>query len=295
MKMKELKNFLNFLRIECGFSSNTISAYRHDVTELYKYLAQCGVESIDRINKDVAVDYVRSLFEKGLSDASRARMVSSMRTFLKFLFVEGVLKTDIVKFIDSPKIWRRLPYSLTQLDMIKLLDVEEDIPNSQRDTAILELLYACGARASEIANIKLTDLNLDVGYVRCFGKGFKERIVPIGEKAKVKIQRYLCRERAKKVAKRPVEFLFVSNKGGKLRRETIWRIVKRYANLAGFKDSVYPHLLRHSFATHLLEGGADLRYVQEMLGHSSVATTQIYTSIDKKRLETIHKKYHPRA
>jgi integrase/recombinase XerD len=292
--MSQLGKFLEFLQIECGFSKNTVDSYKRDLTKFFRYLASCKKEP-SKLDREAISGFISFLSNEGLSSSTIARIVSATRTFLRFLLAEGYIKEDLINFLKSPRIWRRLPCYLTKPEVKRLLEVKLNSSNTCRDQALLELLYACGGRASEVADIKLRDLNLDVGYVRCFGKGGKERIIPIGERAKEKILQYLREERPKKILRKHSEFLFISNKGERLRRETIWRIVKKYAQAAGLKENVFPHILRHSFATHLLEGGADLRSLQEMLGHSSISTTQIYTSVDKKRLKTIHRRFHPRG
>jgi integrase/recombinase XerD len=234
--------------------------------------------------------------KKGISASSIARRLAAIKMFHRFLVRETILKDDPTALLDSPRLWKKIPSTLS-LQEVERLIAQPDIRHKQgvRDKAILECMYATGARVSEIVNLKLDDLNLEVGFLRCVGKGNKERIVPLGKRACVAISRYLGSLRQVLAKKKNSDFLFLNRCGGKISRQSIWKIIKKYARLARIKKEVRPHILRHSFATHLLERGADLRSVQEMLGHSDIATTQIYTHINKDRLKTIHKMYHPRA
>jgi integrase/recombinase XerD len=217
--------------------------------------------------------------------------------FFRYLFAERRLNKDVTTILDTPKIWHRIPNVLAYPVIQKLLD-EPDLtkPLGIRDRAILEVMYATGLRVSEVVNLKMSDVNLEGGYLRCIGKGQKERLVPLGEVAIRYTRLYLDKVRPSLLRKQAEENrLFLDRLGKPLRRETIWKMLRRYGQLAGIEEKIHPHLLRHSFATHLLEGGAEIRYVQEMLGHTSIATTQIYTHINKERLKAIHSKFHPRA
>jgi integrase/recombinase XerD len=216
--------------------------------------------------------------------------------FFRFLVGEGYLKKDPTVMVDKPKPWKRLPDTLSYEQIKTVLNAcKTNKPLDIRNKAILEMLYATGARVSEVSNLKIKDISLEAGYIRCFGKGSKERIVPIGEEAQDCLKKYLQQVRPIFAKATSIENVFLSRHGKPIGRDMLWKIFRYYAGKAGLKGRVHPHLLRHSFATHLLERGANIRYVQEMLGHSNIATTQIYTHVDKERLKAIHKKYHPRA
>lgn len=293
--MPALNAFLDYLRIECGSSPNTVMAYRRD---LRQFLNQCPAVSrgLRTIRKAQIQQYVRSMNASGRSPSSVARACASLRMWFRYMLREGGIKEDLASAIESPKQWKRLPHALTEETVTSMIDTTGPTERyAQRDQAILELLYASGLRVSELANLKVQDVNLQVGYLRTFGKGGKERIVPVGAAAIKKLQGYLGGDRAKKPEHARSEYLFLSNRGSRLRRETLWRIVKKSAKRIGIEDRVHPHSLRHSFATHLMEHGADLRSIQELLGHASLATTQIYTQVNQSRIKSIHKKYHPRG
>ena len=237
------------------------------------------------------------LFEKnkGIAPISISRRIAAIRMFHRFLARERILKADPTTLIDSPKLWKKIPDTLS-LNEVELLIAQPDPRDFQgaRDRAILESLYATGMRVSEATNLKASNINLDIGFLRCIGKGNKERVIPLGKKAIASVNRYLEFSRPHFLKKKTSEFLFINRSGNKLSRQSIWKLIKRYALQAKIKKPIKVHTLRHSFATHLLERGADLRSVQEMLGHSSISTTQIYTHIDKDRLKKIHKMFHPR-
>ncbi|HEV3027628.1 MAG TPA: tyrosine-type recombinase/integrase [Planctomycetota bacterium] len=268
--------FLSYLEIECGLSPNTILAYGRDLRPFQGPLTRSAVQ-----------DFMSGLMlGKRRRASSIARASAALRSFLKFLG-----KEDLARFVLAPKKPRLLPHPLDGDQITDLIETDTGDRLSQRDRALLELLYASGLRVSELSTLKLTDLNLDAGYLRCLGKGGKERIVPMGKKAVGTLREYVAGERGDT----PCDYVFVSSKGGRLVRESIWRVVRKHARVADVRGRVFPHALRHSFATHLVEGGADLRYVQEMLGHSKISTTQIYTQVDRKRLLAVHRKFHPRG
>jgi len=270
--------FLSYLEIECGLSPNTILAYGRDLRPFHGPLTRCGVQ-----------DFMSGLMlGKRRRASSIARASAALRSFLKFLG-----KEDLARFVLAPKKPRLLPHPLNGDQITDLIETDTGDRLSRRDRALLELLYASGLRVSEISTLKLADLNLDAGYLRCLGKGGKERIVPMGKKAVGALREYFAGERGEIPG--DCDFVFVSSKGGRLVRESIWRLVRKHARVADVRGRVFPHALRHSFATHLVEGGADLRYVQEMLGHSKISTTQIYTQVDRKRLLAVHRKFHPRG
>ncbi len=287
--------FLDYLSVECGLAPNSIAGYRSDLTHFCTVLAGRGKHDFAEVRARDIVGFLTHEKARGLATGSVARALAAVRMLFKFLVVEGHVSKNVASTLESPHLWRRLPDVLDVGDVEKLLAAPDPEKRfGKRDRAILEVLYATGARVSETADLRLEDVNFDFRYLRCFGKGSKERIVPVGGRAVAALKEYVEQERAG-LDKLGSPLLFLSKSGRRLRRETIWAKVRRYALLAGLRKKVSPHTLRHSFATHLLQGGADLRSVQEMLGHSNIATTQIYTHVDKERLKTVHKKYHPRA
>ncbi|MBU4252825.1 MAG: site-specific tyrosine recombinase XerD [Candidatus Omnitrophica bacterium] len=310
--MKELiDSFLDYLSVERALAKNTIVAYRGDLNFYLDFIDKRGIVALSKVTKDDIVEFM--LFQKaqGISPASISRRLAAIRMFHRFLARERVLKSDPTTLIDSPKLWKKIPDTLS-LNEVEALISQADARDHQgaRDKAILETLYATGMRVSELSDLKTNNVNLDIGFLRCIGKGNKERIIPLGKKAIQSIKRYLefsrehflnpvrsgapRRGTSNGVKQKKSEFLFISRCGAKLSRQSVWKLIKRYALEAKIKKSIKVHTLRHSFATHLLERGADLRSVQEMLGHSDISTTQIYTHIDKERLKTIHKLFHPR-
>jgi integrase/recombinase XerD len=294
--MKELiELFLNFLSVERGLSRNTISSYAKDLDLYTDFLAGKGIDALSRTSKNDIVNFMLNQKDKGISPNSTARRLAAIRMFYRFLVRERILKSDPSSVIESPKLWKKIPETLN-INEIQALLTQPNVREKQgiRDRAILETFYATGARVSEVVNLRTDNVNLDVGFLRCVGKGNKERIVPLGKKAIEGITRYLESSRQKFLKKKESEFLFLNRSGTKISRQSLWKLIKKYARDARIKKPMRPHILRHSFATHLLEGGADLRSVQEMLGHSNIATTQIYTHINKDRLKTIHKQFHPR-
>lgn len=296
MKTEELvEQFLNYLSVERGLAGNTISAYRIDLLKFSDFLKKRGADSVEGVKKDDLTKYLMHLKDSGLAANSISRNLAALKTFYKFLVNEKFVKENVAGILESPKLWKKLPETLDINEVDKLLGAP-NIRNWRgiRDKASLELLYATGMRVSELANLKLASLNLDVGFVRCVGKGSKERIVPLGKSAKEAIIRYINKSRNRLVKGKDDSSLFITKLGRRMSRQSFWKMIKSYAHKAGIKKDISPHILRHSFATHLLEKGADLRIVQEMLGHSDISTTQIYTHIDKERLKSIHHKYHPR-
>lgn len=294
--IEHVNQFLDYLVAECGLARNTIEAYRSDLTQFVLHLYDHGHETLQSVSSDEIVGYLIAMKERGLHINSAARALVAIKMFFRFLWSEGKLAEDATSIMDSPKLLRHLPEVMTEREVTALLaapDVRK--PQGMRDRAILELLYATGARVSEVSRMPVDALHLDLGYVRCFGKGSKERIVPVGEAAVQALQEYLASGRPLLLRGRTSPSLFPGARTGPLSRKAIWGLVKRYARLAGVGRPISPHTLRHSFATHLLEHGADLRAVQEMLGHANIATTQLYTHVDRSRLRAIHKKYHPRG
>jgi integrase/recombinase XerD len=290
-----LESFTDYLRSECHLSDNTVAAYGRDIR---RFLSWLGGRGIAQLKIQELADYPAWLHARKLAPASIARHLASLKMFGRYLQLEGLLRDNLAELLGSQKLWQRVPKVIAPSMIDKLLEspIRQD-GLWRRDRALLELLYATGCRASELSNLKLCDVRLEEGYCQCHGKGDKQRIVPLGKRAVMAVNEYLRHERRPIVegAQRTVPWLLVSRRGLRLRRERIWELVKRYAARAGIPSNTSPHTLRHSFATHLLAGGADLRQVQEMLGHASIGTTQIYTHVDPARLKAVHKQFHPRG
>lgn len=287
--------FLDYLSVEKGLSQNTREAYGIDLGKFMAYLEKHGIRDIDKVSRTHITDYLMSEKEKGISPNSLSRNLVSIRMFFRFLVMNNYIENDIAGALDSPKLWKILPEVLSVKEVENLLKV----PNTRtkfglRDKALIELMYAAGLRVSEAANLNVSDINIDVGFLRCMGKGSKERIVPIGKPAIFALKNYLKKTRAVFMKDLLSGNIFLTQRGKPFTRQGIWKLIKNYTRIAGIKRDVTPHTLRHSFATHLLSNGADLRVVQELLGHSDITTTQIYTHVDKSRLKAIHKKFHPR-
>lgn len=294
--MKELiDTFLDYLSVERGLSSNTILAYREDLNFYLDFIASKEIDALSKIDKSHITNFMLNQKDKGISANSIARRIAAIRMFHRFLTRERITKSDPSNLIDSPRLWKKIPDTLS-VNEVESLIAQPDAKGAQglRDKAILETLYATGMRVSEAVNLKKDNVNLDIGFLRCIGKGNKERVIPLGKKAIAAINRYLESGRPKLIKGKESEFLFLNRFGYRISRVSLWKIIKKYAKAAKIKKPIKPHTLRHSFATHLLERGADLRSVQEMLGHSNISTTQIYTHINKDRLKTIHRMFHPR-
>lgn len=287
--------FLGYLRGECHLADNTIIAYGRD---LNRFIGWLGRRRLDAIRVGDLTEFMGTLSESGLAPASVSRCVVAVRTFFKYLQLEGIVTENPAELLAAQKMWQRMPGILSRRQIDEFLAAPRKTDAFwQRDVAMLEVLYATGCRASEVCSLRLADLTLDQKYLKCTGKGGKQRMVPIGGQAIAAIHRYLEELRgdlAEKMPQPPAE-LFLSRSGRALDRIQLWRLVKHYARRAGINADISPHSLRHSFATHLLAGGADLRQVQEMLGHASIQTTQIYTHVEHSRLKRVHKQFHPRA
>ncbi|MBN1354576.1 MAG: site-specific tyrosine recombinase XerD [Candidatus Omnitrophica bacterium] len=295
--MKELiDQFLDYLAVEKGLSQNTVKSYRQDLAKFVGYLTRYGVANIKNVTKHVISKYLYFLKDANLSPNSISRNLVAIKMFFRFLVAERITEDNAAGTLESPRLMRSLPDVLDTSEITKMLEAP-DSRNlmEQRDKAALELMYATGIRVSEIAGLTVDNVNLDMGFVKCTGKGGKERIVPVGQKAKIALLKYLGKCRSKLSKKTHDKHLFLSRLGKRMSRQSFWKMLKKYAKIAGIKKDITPHTLRHSFATHLLEKGADLRSVQEMLGHADISTTQIYTHINKTRLKGIHRKYHPRG
>jgi integrase/recombinase XerD len=291
-----LDRFLNHLLVERGLAPATLESYSRDLVAYAGFLEDSGVRSVSPEDAPLILKHLIGLRNAGLGARSRARHLVSVRGFYRFLAREGVLPTDPSKLLDMPKSALKLPDVLTVEEVRRLLNAPtSDRATGLRDAAMLELLYAAGLRVSELVGLKLQDVHLDGGYVRVLGKGSKERIVPIGQFARDRILVYLEQARGRLTGAIQSRFLFVARAGRPMTRQGFWKLLRTYARAAGLVRKVTPHSLRHSFATHLLEGGADLRAVQVMLGHADISTTQIYTHVAADRLREVHRKFHPRG
>lgn len=292
---EEIQNFLNHLSVEAGLSSNTIAAYRRDLLAFSRFLEK-EKKGVSRVRVEDLVRYLGQRRTQKAASATVARNLVAIRMFLRFLQSEGKIEENPASDLDSPKLWRRLPEQLNAVDVKKLLQAPDPkTPQGIRDRALLETLYATGARISELLGLRLEAMNLELGFLRLRGKGDKERLVPLGKKAQEAMRHYLETVRPELSAKRQSDLVFLSKNGRALDRINAFLHIQKYARLAGIRRRVSPHSLRHSFATHLLEGGADLRAVQELLGHASISSTQIYTHVDQSKVKELHKKFHPRG
>ena len=285
--------FINHLRVERGLADNTIQSYSRDLLRFFQFL-EGRKRSPLRATQDDIMDYIGTL-QKDLSARSCARSLSALKMFFRFLVTEGRIESSPARLLGAPKLPRRLPGVLTR-DEVDVLLAQPDPSNQRghRDKAMLELLYATGLRVSELVGLQMSNINLEAGYVRMVGKGSKERMVPMGTKAMEVLKAYLSEARGRLLKNKSSSSLFFNSRGATLTRQGFWKIIKKYGKKAGIRKEITPHKLRHSFASHLLEGGADLRSVQVMLGHADISTTQIYTHITRERLKQIHEKYHPR-
>ena len=289
-----IRLFIQYLSVEKGLSPNTQQAYFQDLTKLIFFLKKEKI-SWYAVTEEDLIKFIHHSSKSGLSARSLARIISSLKSFYRFLILDGFLEINPTTNLSSPKIWLNLP-KLLSIDEVERLMNETDLDNKKgkRDRAMLELLYATGLRVSELIHLRLKDINLEEGFLICRGKGGKERIVPLGRHAEKSIHNYLDTARPL-LLKKNTDLLFVSSWGGAFTRQGFWKMLKGYAQKAKLDKKISPHVLRHSFATHLLERGADLRSVQLMLGHSQITTTQIYTHVGRRRLREVYNKYHPRA
>ena len=289
------ESFIDYLRSECQLSVNTVMAYQRDITRFFDWV---GKRDVPSLSVQELSDFVGFLGELRLAPASIARSIVAVKMFYRYLQLEGIIVDNKVELLGSQKLWQRIPEVLSPKQVDRFLRAPKKIEIYHwRDRALLEMLYATGCRASELSNLRLRDLHLEERYCKCHGKGNKQRMAPIGDAAVEAVTMYLKQQRPRLAAMNMSEadWLFLSRGGRRMRREAVWELVKKYALIAGIPTSISPHTMRHSFATHLLAGGADLRQVQEMLGHASIATTQIYTHVDQSRLKKVHQQFHPRA
>jgi integrase/recombinase XerD len=291
-----IDQFLNYLLVEKGLAQKTLEAYSRDIIRYRNFLAENNSTAFSEEDAPLILKHLILLRKKGLQARSRARHLVAIRGFYRFLVQEKILRNDPTRLIDLPKSGLKLPHVLSR-EEIELLLKAPDIrkPIGVRDAAMLELLYAAGLRVSELINLKLQDINLEAGFVRIFGKGSRERIVPIGSHAREKVSTYLKTVRSRRLKQTTSPYLFIARAARPMTRQGFWKLLRRYALQAGLKKKITPHSLRHSFASHLLEGGADLRAVQVMLGHVDISTTQIYTHVTRDHLKKLHQKFHPRG
>ncbi len=288
--------FLVYISVERGLSRNTVSAYSSDLLRFVDYLSSNGIERPHEISEAHILSFLEELQKSGVSTRSSVRYLSSLRSFFKFMVRFGRLDSNPMELMESPRFLSRLPGYLTTKEVTDLLSAPNvEKSGGLRDRAMLETLYASGLRVSELIGLKISDLNLDTGYLITCGKGEKERIVPLGDSAISWLEKYLEDVRTILDKGSGEGFIFLNRSGKSLSRQYFWKVIKNYAKKAGIKKEISPHTIRHSFATHLLAGGADLRSVQAMLGHEDVTTTEIYTHVEKERLKEVHKKYHPRS
>jgi len=292
-----LGEFTNYLSVERGLSRHTVEAYETDLRKFLRFLAGKGRVELSAVRRDDIMDFLLREKKRGLKARSLSRGLVAVRMFFRFLTMEGYLREDITEVLESPHLWQELPKVLSPAEVESLLT--QPFPDDRyghRDRAMLETLYATGLRASELVTLTVDHVNLDSGFIRCLGKGSKERIVPVGAAARQALETYL--ERSRPLFLRGGEdsgVLFLGRGGKGLSRARLWGIVKSWVSRAGIRKEVSPHTLRHSFATHLLGRGADLRSIQEMLGHSNISTTQVYTHVDRERLKEVHRRFHPRG
>jgi len=295
-----IRAFLNYAQVEKGLSANTIAAYARDLGKFADFAEKRRL-SLQSVSRDELVDFLGSLYKRQLDSRTVARALVSLRNLFRFALTEEVLSTDPTLNLDSPRYRKSLPSFLRMEEVDRLLaQPDQTTPYGLRDRALIELLYSTGLRVSELTHLRVSDLDARMGCLRCVGKGDKERLVPVGRQALVAVQRYLDEARPGLLRRRlantqPEACLFINRNGGRISRISVWRILSQYGRRAGFRTQLSPHKLRHSFATHLLERGADLRSVQMMLGHADISTTQIYTHVLEERLKQVYKAHHPRA
>lgn len=288
-----LDQFINYIRIERGLADNTVASYSRDLVRFSSFLKNRHVSPLE-VSQEQIAEFVQLLGKK-LTARSVARNISALKTFFRFLVSEGRIEDSPARLLETPRTPLRLPGVLSRDEIEKLLaQPDTNKASGKRDLAMLESLYATGLRASELVNLKISSVNLEAGYIVTLGKGSKERAVPIGEKAIEAIKNYIVNGRHEFAKARPSPYLFLNSRCRPLTRQGFWKIVKKYGAKTGISKKIYPHSIRHSFATHLLEAGADLRVVQIMLGHEDISTTQIYTHVSREQLKKVHEKHHPR-
>lgn len=293
-----IQEYENYLKLERSLSENSVEAYVHDIVKFQQFLQISGIEvSPIKIELQQLIDFIEYINELGMTPHSQARIISGLKSFYKFLMYEGELENDPTALLEAPKLGRKLPDTLNLLEINRLMEaIDHSKPEGMRNRAMLETLYSSGLRVSELIGLKISNLLLDVGFLRVTGKGNKERLVPIGREALKFIKIYQEEVRCHlNINEASSALLFLNRRGNKLTRQMVFIIIKDLANISGLKKTISPHTFRHSFATHLIEGGADLRAVQEMLGHESITTTEIYTHLDRDYLKQVIKEFHPRS
>lgn len=291
-----LREFLLFLTIERNLAENTILAYERDLKQFIVFMKSEKIKKASNVTRMDILNFIASLSDLGLNMTSVSRKISAIRGFYKYLTNENLLKSNPTQNLKTPRKWHKIPKTMTFEQVEKLLEAPNEKTNiGYRDSVMLELIYATGMRVSELINLRISDMHLDVGYLVCFGKGSKERIIPINQVAIEKLEHYIGAVRKNLIKKKATNYLFLGTWGKRMSRVNFWKRIKKYSKLAGLKIEISPHTLRHSFATHLLEHDADLRTIQMLLGHANITTTQIYIHIAQKRLKEVYQKLHPRA
>ncbi len=295
-RQRAFDSYVRYLRVEKGLAPNSVAAYRLDVSQFLDFLDERGIPDLGAVDKPLLLEFLQTLYAR-LSPRSIRRKIVSLRSFFRFLLLDGYLQSDPTETLESPRTWQTLPHYLTAEQVEALLSAPDaSTRNGFRDKTMLEVLYATGLRVSELVNLKTEDVDFVYGLVRTMGKGSRERLVPLGDEAAACVHEYLDRVRPQLARRRtPSPYLFLSQKGGPMTRQNFWNIVKKLGLEAGLTGKLSPHVLRHSFATHLVEHGADLRAVQLMLGHADISTTQIYTHVARERLKRVYERFHPRA
>ncbi len=294
MLKRYIDEYLTYLKIERGLSDASISSYKQDLKQFNQYLSDENVTGVEQITTEILVTFLQFLSENDKSNKTIRRVQSTLRNFHQFLQMEQVIETNPALRLNTPKEERELPVVLTIDEMETLLHSPDSTAKGIRDNAIMELLYASGLRVSELINLKLSDLNLEMGFIHVYGKGDKERIVPTTEYVADKLNNYIQNQRLTLLKHENTDILFLTNRGKGFTRQGLWKTIKKYVLISGINKNITPHTFRHSFATHLIENGADLRAVQEMLGHSDISTTQVYTQISATKIREMYKQFHPR-
>ncbi|MBW2056020.1 MAG: site-specific tyrosine recombinase XerD [Deltaproteobacteria bacterium] len=290
-----IDRFFDYLTVERGLSRNTLESYSRDIRRFLDFLDKAGPDDLERVRDIDVLSFIVALRTSGLSERSVARLQVTLRQLYRFLVAERILKENPLESVESPRVAKRLPQVLSEQEVERLLGgPDRRTPLGQRDKAVLELLYATGLRISEVAALRLDQINLEVGCVRVLGKGGRERVVPFGQEAETSLRAYLNQGRGRILKGRATPYVFVGSRGREMTRQALWKIIKKYGLKAGIKGKLTPHTLRHCFASHLLDRGADLRTVQTLLGHVDISTTQIYTHVSRERLKRLHEKHHPR-
>ena len=291
-----LKEYLDTLRVERNLSSMTCEAYKRDLNDYLTFIKSKKIKEIFEITQMHISEYIRELNKKGFASSSIARRFSSIRSYHKFLIAEKIMDQNPTLILSTPKSSKKLPSVLNEIEISKIIDcIDESTQFGLRDKSIIEMLYSCGLRVTELCELDLSNMFLDDDLIRVYGKGMKERLLPIGKRAKLYLNKYLIRVRPIFDRQNKSSVVFLSRNGKPLTRSMINKILNKWSDFSGINKSISPHVLRHSFATHLLEGGADLRFVQALLGHSDITTTQIYTHLDKEHLREVYKTHHPRS